>query len=200
MPRPLPFLLLPLTLAACDGEAIAPRAIEPAAGLSAAECMNVDAEVEAPLGLWLLDGSVVPGGVPGPVTLGGIDGWLASLLTPQVTTHGRAETVHWVLHHVFVTDPPALVDPGLGFPVLSIDLGTQSSWFMTDDRAVCAAAGGGPATCRVNDQLDVVAGGGIFAGADGSLHNHGMITITDPATGAGTGSFHLRGRVCGAGL
>lgn len=194
--------LAPLALAlfACDVTPMAPAAPEVAASLSSDLCMNVDVEVEAPLSIWLLNGNVVPGGAPMPVSLGAVDGWLASALTPDVTTHGRAQTVHWVLHHVFVTDAPVPVDPGLGFPIPAIDLSTQPSWFLTDDKAVCAAAGGGPLTCRVNDRMEVVAGAGIFANADGFLHNHGRITITDPATGAGIGDFHVRGRICGAGV
>jgi hypothetical protein len=203
MPRSPRLSLLALAilpLSACDGQPTTPADLTPAAGLSSDRCTNVEFAVHAELGLWMFNGTLVPGAAPAPVTLAAVDGWLGSVLTPSVTTHGRSQTVHWVLHHVFATDAPTLVDPGLGFPVLSVDLSTQSSWFITDDRAVCAAAGGGPLTCRVNDILEVSGGAGIFANADGLLHNHGLITITDPSTGAGFGEFHGRGRVCGDGL
>lgn len=172
-----------------------------AADRSAERCVNVDQPITSDLSLWMLDGQLVPGAAPGPVNLGGIDGWLGSLLlVDQVTTHGQSETVHWALRHIFTTSAPQLVDSGLGFPVPGVDLASAPSWFVTFDRAVCAAAGGGPSTCRVNDILQVTDGAGIFDEAGGFLHNHGTITITDPVTGAGVGVFHLRGRICGAGL
>ena len=195
--------LVPLVvgLLACEGVPVEPLDEEIAANRSAAQCTNVALEVEAQLGLWMLDGQLVGGGTPAPVSLGGIDGWLASALVPDATvTHGRSETVHWTLVHVFATGEPGLADSGLGFPVASIELAAQESWFATEDRAVCAAAGGGGASCRVNDQLDIVAGAGLFEGARGFLHNHGTIAFTNPATGEGTGEFRIRGRVCGAGL
>ena len=68
-------------------------------------------------------------------------------------------------------------------------------YFLTQDRAVCAPAGPNPATCRVNDVLTIVGGTGIFANANGSLRNHGVIDFAQ-----GTLDFSIRGRVCGDGL
>ena len=70
----------------------------------------------------------------------------------------------------------------------------QSS-FTTADRAVCAPAGSNPAVCRVNDVLTIVSGTGVFANANGSLRNHGIIDLTSFSL-----TISLRGRVCGDGL
>jgi hypothetical protein len=172
-----------------------------AAARSADRCVNVDTEIDATLGLWMLDGEPVGGGVPLQVELGGISGWIASLLeTPTKPPQGRSGTVHWELTHFFFTTAPQVVDLGGGVSVQAIDTGDLGDWFMTDDSAVCADAGGGPLVCRVNDRMPIVAGGGIFTDAGGYLHNHGWITVTDPATGSGTGDFHARGRICGNGV
>ena len=67
--------------------------------------------------------------------------------------------------------------------------------FTTEDRAVCAPAGKDPAVCRVNDVLTIVSGTGIFANAEGSLRNHGIIDLSTFSL-----SFSIRGRVCGDGV
>lgn len=213
MPSPLLRRVLPLAAvalipAACSPDStsspLAPEATPVAAAARSADrCVNVDLELTASLGLWMFQGQVVGGGVPAPVTLGGIDGWLASFLeNPGAPPQGRSGTTRWELTHVFFTSPPGAVDisGGGGFFVPAVDLGAQADWFLTDDRAVCADAGGGPFVCRVNDQMPLVDGAGMFAGAEGFLHNHGTITILDPNTGAGVGDFHVRGRVCGDGV
>jgi hypothetical protein len=190
---------------ACTRDTTAPIADAPdvlvAEARSVDRCMNVDTELEAPLGVWLFNGDLVPGAAPSAVTLGHVDGWLGSILeTPADPPQGGSETVHWELTHVFFTDAPTPVDLGGGFIVPMVQLPQQTDWFTTDDAAVCAAAGGGPFVCLINDRMPIVAGAGLFANAEGMLHNHGWITITDPQTGAGTGDFHARGRVCGDGV
>lgn len=173
-----------------------------AAARSADRCVNVDTEIDATLGLWMLDGQLVGGGAPLPVELGGIPGWIASLLeTPTKPPQGGSGTVHWELTHVFFTTAPQVIDiSGDGLFVQAVQTAQLTDWFMTDDSAVCADAGRGPLVCRVNDRMPIVAGGGMFADAGGYLHNQGWITVTDPATGSGTGDFHARGRICGNGV
>lgn len=181
---------------------VAPDATVIAAARSADRCVNVDTEIDATLGLWMLDGQLVGGGAPLPVELGGIPGWIASLLeTPTKPPQGGSGTVHWELTHFFFTTAPQVIDiSGGGFFVQAVQIAQQTDWFMTDDSAVCADAGRGPLVCRVNDRMPIVAGAGIFANAEGYLHNHGWISVTDPATGSGTGDFHARGRICGDGV
>jgi hypothetical protein len=118
--------------------------------------------------------------MPTAADLGPFEGILSSVLTGEAQSGSGA--VHYSLAHYFVED-------------------VTGDAFWTRDRAVCAPAGGGALTCRVNDVLSVVAGTGKFAGAGGSLRNHGVITITDP-TGNPFGALtvDLRGRVCGDGL
>jgi hypothetical protein len=196
-----------LAAASCAPDAVAPTGVDGADPVvaearSADRCMNVDIELVADLGVWMLDGAVVPGAAPVHVTLGGIDGWLGSVLeTPNDPPQGGSETLHWGLTHVFFTGAPVPVDiTGGGFFVPAVNLAQQDDWFMTDDQAVCAAAGRGPLVCRVNDRMPIVDGSGMFQNAEGFLHNHGWITITNPQVGSGYGEFHARGRVCGDGI
>jgi hypothetical protein len=200
----VPMLVLSAAVAAaCAEPATSALDTEPAmqASLSAARCMNVEYQGLSALGPWLLDGEIVPGAPPAPVTFGGVDGWLASVLDVEnLHVPGKSGTTHWSLRHYFLTHAPAAVDLGGGFIVPAIDLSAQASFFYTDDRAVCAAAGRDPLSCRVNDIMSVRGGTGIFANAGGFLHNHGTITLVDPALGIGSGDFRLRGRVCGDGL
>jgi hypothetical protein len=120
------------------------------------------------------------GGLPSAANLGPFEGMLSSVLTSEAQSGSGA--LHYELAHYFVED------------------GTGDA-FWTRDRAVCSPAGGGALTCRVNDVLSIIAGTGKFAGAEGSLRNHGVITITDPTGNPfGTLTVDLRGRVCGDGL
>lgn len=190
-----------LVTGCADPAAIADLPPIETASRAADACLNVDVDVAAPLGLWAFNGVPVPGGAPSPATLAGIDGYLASiLLLDELVTHGRSETVHWSLQHVFIVGEPATLDLGGGFVIPAITLAEYEHWFITADRAVCAAAGSDPLVCRVNDRMPVVDGAGAFTNARGFMHNHGVITITDPLTGAGHGDFHARGRICGDGV
>lgn len=191
------------TLGACSEPA--PSAIDDQpfmqANRSADRCINVEYAGVTPLGPWLLNGQIVPGAPPIAVTLAGVNGWLASVLdVAGMRIPGQSGTAHWSLRHYFLSDAPVLVDLGGGFAVQAVDLASQTSYFFTDDRAVCAAAGSNPLSCRVNDQMTIRDGIGVFANASGFIHNHGMITLIDPVFGIGSGDFRLRGRVCGDGL
>lgn len=200
--------LLALAVAACGAEAN-PVTVDPtgeatrAEARSADRCMNVELTLEhAPLGAWVFNGQPVGGGQPVPVTMGNVEGWLASILLgdPDAATKGNSGTAQWALTHIFFTSEPT-VDVGTWpFPTPSVDLSQQTDWFMTDDRAVCADAGRGPFVCRVNDRMPIVEGTGIFQNAEGFLHNHGWITLTQPEIGVGYGEFQSRGRVCGDGV
>ncbi len=179
-------LFVALALLGCAADADTPIAVlDPLAAATesraAEDCMNVAAEATFPLGLWMFNDQLVFGALPTPITLGGIEGTMASFLTAPIRTSGRhgQGAQHFLLSHVFWADD---------------DLGM----FLTEDKAVCAPAGGGPLTCRVNDHLEIVSGTGIFAGAHGFLHNHGVIEFT----GSVTGILHasIRGRVCGGGV
>jgi hypothetical protein len=185
-----------LALLGCaDGTATLPMAANEAdisanLGRSAERCINVQAELDVPLGVWILDGDVVWGAPPFPTTLNGLDGWMASAVREQ-SSPGASPTVHLSLNHVFVTEEPG---ESMGLP--AIFLGESQDYFLTDDRAVCAA-GSDPTNCRVNNQLEVVDGGGIFENGSGSLHNHGTLYfIPEP----GRLESQLRGRICGDGI
>ena len=139
----------------------------------ASRCTNVFAQGAGPL-------SAVPfGGAPAPVTLGDIPGILSSVVTGLEASgaHGQGAQ-HLTLQHTFVSTDPSR--PGS---------------FTTEDRAVCGPAGKDPNVCHVNDVLQIVSGTGIFANADGSLRNHGIIDLNTFSL-----TFTLRGRVCGDGL
>ena len=115
------------------------------------------------------------GALPTPTTLAGVAGLLGSVVTGLEASGARGQGAqHITLVHTFTS--PA---------------GT----FTTRDRAVCAPAGRDANVCRVNDVLSVVSGTGVFAGAGGSLRNHGVIDLN-----AFTLTISLRGRLCGAGL
>jgi len=151
------------------------------ANRSAASCVNVAHQGTADLGFVAGPPGPGVGGLPGPFTVGSINGTLASVLTSPMGDPTRA--AHLTLVHYFT-------DGG-------------SNWFSTSDRAVCAPAGQALNVCRVNDVMSVVAGGGVFANASGFMVNRGIITIltNDPfAPGFGTLTVDIRGRVCGDGL
>jgi hypothetical protein len=201
--RRTPILLLAVALSACDDAATTSPDADLAlqASRAAEHCMNVQHAGIMPLGAWMLNGQVVPGAPPAPVTLGGVSGWLASVLdVDNMRVPGNSGTTHWTLRHYFVTTAPVLVNLGPSFAVQAVDLAATASWFSTEDRAVCAAAGSDPLSCRISDTMSITDGSGIFANAGGFLHNHGTITLIDPALGIGSGDFSLRGRVCGDGV
>jgi hypothetical protein len=152
-------------------------------------CINVAADIDVPLGAWLLDGELVVGGAPSPITLDGIDGWMASAVRDERSV-GRSGTTHLTLNHVFVTEEPL----DLGLPAIFLD--QVESYFLTEDRAVCAA-GSDATSCRINDRMRVVEGAGIFANAGGFLQNHGTISFV-PEPGRLVSRLH--GRVCGDGI
>jgi hypothetical protein len=165
-------------------------AIGTSQGLAADRCMNVGADIDVALGVWLLNGELAIGAPPAPITLAGIEGWIASVVQEQ-RNPGRSPTTHLRLNHVFVTEPPAMVGD---LPAISLD--NADSWFLTEDRAVCAA-GSGPTSCRINDRMVVVDGAGIFANAAGFLQNHGTLSFV-PEPGRLVSRLH--GRICGDGL
>ena len=169
------------TLAACE----APRTLlSPtplgtggvlAASQSQERCINVVAEGVAALGIVTLpNGTVGFGATWFPVTLGGFSGEMAFVVLSQDTS-GQDGALHLTLEHAFQM--------------------ASGDYFITHDRAVCAPAGANPATCQVNDVLDIAEGTGIFTNANGSLRNHAVVDFAN-----GTLDFSTRGRVCGDGL
>lgn len=170
--------------AGCEGGArapVAPASVQSDAavvtGQPASRCVNVSADGTAPLGFAVLpDGTAGFGADWSAVTLGGIEGEMASAVISQEASGSRGQgAVHLILKHAFRT--------------------SLGDYFITEDKAVCAPAGPNPATCRVNDVLTLVSGTGIFSNASGSLRNHGTLDFF-----AGTLDFSLRGRICGDGL
>ena len=157
--------------------ALASGAAQASAARSSERCVNVEADGGAALGFVVLpDGTAGFGGTWTPITLGGIEGEMASVVTGQTVSGSNQQgAAHLTLKHSFRT--------------------ATGDYFMTEDRAVCAPAGPNPATCRVNDALTIVSGTGVFANANGSLSNHGVISFA-----AGTLEFSVRGRICGDGL
>jgi hypothetical protein len=162
------------------------------AWLSAAEpasrCQNVFFEGSGPLTLAEVPGS--PGVftiafAPQPAVLGDVPGLLGSIVTSQQASGSNGQAAqHVTLQHTFISTDPAR--PGS---------------FTTRDRAVCAPAGSNPGICRVNDVLTIVSGTEIFANANGSLRNHGIIDLTNlTPTTPGNLTISLRGRICGDGL
>ena len=112
------------------------------------------------------------------MTFGNVPGLLSSIVTSFDASGSAGQGAqHLTLMHTFVSTD--LMRPGS---------------FTTQDRAVCAPAGSGPAVCRVNDVLTIVSGTGMFANAAGSLRNHGVIDFSTFSL-----TFSIRGRVCGDG-
>lgn len=150
----------------------------PTSSRAADRCVNVAAEGTATLGfpITLPNGTTGAGANWLPFAVGGIQGELASVVVSQAASGANGQgALHLELEHAFRT--PA------------------GDYFITRDRAVCAPSAGGPAVCRVNDVLTIVGGTGVFAGANGSLRNHGVIDFA-----AGTLVYAIRGRVCADGL
>ena len=184
--RPLRAIVPPLAaslllLACADGAGpLAPGAgVEPLAGRAGLACVDVDASGGADLGVILppLEGAFNLGGLPGPFTVGDVQGTMYSYVTSgppaPVSATGRGAT-HITLRHVFTS---------------------AGGSFWTDDRAVCAPDPAAPGTCRLSDQLTVVGGTGIFAGATGRLHNRGTLDFNVFRL-----TYRMTGRVCAGGL
>lgn len=183
-------LLLPLLLAACDSAAPLNETASalPSGARPADRCVNVRSAADATLGAPVLM-PVEPfggaGALPTPISIGPYDGLISSILTEEQQMGNGA--LKYRLVHYF--------EDGAG------------NAFWTDDRAVCSPVGTDPATCLVNDRLELVGGMGDFENASGFLHNRGLLTLTDavfdPATGIttfGSMEVNLHGRVCGDGL
>lgn len=183
--RPSTLLGFALLLAGCD-TAESPVVVlddaASAASRAAEACVNVAVETSGALGLWMYDGALVFGLVPGPVALGGVAGTLGSFVHNESISGSKAQGAHHiVLSHVFTAND------GLGS-------------FMTQDQASCAPGDNDAATCIVNDHMTIVSGTGRYANPRGMLQNHGLITFTSTAPPAGTLDLSVRGRVCGDGL
>lgn len=179
-------ILTAATLTACTSDTTAPTA-GPAADLAAARpadaCVNVRATATSTLGLWAYGGAGGFGATPFATELGGIPGTMASAVSYEIVSGSKGQGAHHIfLSHYFWADDGV-------------------SWFRTDDRASCAPADGDPATCQVNDHMRIVEGGGVFAGAEGQLHNHGWLRFTSLGPPpAGTIELRVTGRICGAGV
>jgi hypothetical protein len=184
--RSLPLVAVGLLTLGCDSATdpthslVAPDVLEPALALSADHCVNFQYKTVGDLGPYLhpVNNEGVFGAMPTPVTIAGLDGeiysWVESFYYSGAAS-GKPEqgAEHIALHHRFQT--------------------ADGSWFQTDDRAPCSPAAGGG--CRVNDQMRVVAGAGMFGNAEGLVHNHGTVNIPE-----GWLDLDLKGRICGDGL
>ena len=156
-----------LWLASASTLVAAPPAVEP--------CVNVVAEGSVPL--VNVSGSV--GTAPVPATFGGIRGKLSSIVTFSSASPATAEGSRNVtLTHTFVSAETA-----------------RAGTLTMKDRAVCEQPGNGPAVCRVDQVLEIVAGTGVFLNATGSIRDVGAIDFS-----AFHLTFSMRGRVCGGGL
>lgn len=174
-------------LAACSSDATAPEAVELlAADLDARPadaCMNVSATASGTLGPWNYNGVGGFGAQPLAVTLGGVEGTMASAVDYEVISGSKGQGAHHIfLSHYFWADDGV-------------------SWFSTADQASCAPADSDIVTCLVNDHMRIAEGEGIFANAAGRIHNHGWLDFTSVGPGTvGTIDLRIKGRVCGDGL
>ncbi|HEX9974373.1 MAG TPA: hypothetical protein VGD14_20050 [bacterium] len=116
------------------------------------------------------------GAVPGDdFDIAGVSGTLSSILTyEQNPSSGQQGPMRARLIHLFK--------------------GEDGS-FVTMDQAVLAPAGTDPLVSIVNDDLDIIAGTGVFENASGKLKNHGIIDLN-----IYTLTINLNGRVCGDGI
>ena len=146
-------------------------------------CMNVSATASGTLGPWAFNGVGGFGAQPLTLSLGGIDGTMASAVDYEVISGSKGQGAHHIfLSHYFWADDGV-------------------SWFSTEDQASCAPADHDIVTCLVNDHMRIVEGAGIFANATGRIHNHGWLDFTSPGPGAvGTIDLRIKGRVCGDGI
>lgn len=180
-------LALALGVAACTGDepSSSPVDLLTVAESRAAEtCVNVRAEASGDLGLWAEGGFGGFGLQPAPITLGGVDGLMASFVLEETVSGSQMQGAHHlVLGHVFWADDGV-------------------SWFRTEDKASCAVASNSRLDCLVNDHLRIVEGEGIYEDADGMLQNHGWIEVEDwgPPPVGGTLELSIHGRVCGSGV
>src|SRR5690606_37606858 len=156
-------LLAALALVACSAETTAPEpavaesALDLSAARPASACTNVLAYASGGLGLWDFEGFGGFGLAPTTITLGDESGIMASFVDSETISGSKGQGAHHIiLNHVFWSDD-------------------GESWFRTKDKASCAPGDNNPATCQVNDALTIVDGAGIYAGAAGQLHNHGLI-------------------------
>ncbi len=121
------------------------------------------------------------GALPSWVDLGTIQGTLSSVLTDA--GEGGPGTQYWELMHYFVDK--------------------KGNAFWTEDKAVCEPIGGNQTGCKLEDEMTIVGGTGLFANATGTLYNSGSATITDPTfqtTPFGSVTGYITGRICADGL
>jgi len=109
------------------------------------------------------------GAKPKTVTIAGITGEFGSIIT-HVHEPGHGGTNRFLLFHLFVSDE-------------------GDNHFVTVDQAVGTPSG------RVNTQMDVIAGTGVFENASGKMINNGTFNF-----GEGWLQANIHGRICGDGL
>ncbi len=152
------------------------------AGDPADGCFAFSASGDAHLGQPVsIPGSSEPvvggGALPFNVNLGPYSGMLSSVVTAMEVEDGIQ---HLQLQHYFVSD---------------------AGEFWTTDTATCTPVEDGPATaCEVRTEMEIVRGTGVFENASGTLHNEGLITMTDPtyqSSPFGELQFNLSGELCG---
>lgn len=128
-------------------------------------------------GLGIVDGAL--GALPSPMTIGGVPGLLSSVITFVRTTGSNGQGAqHVTLRHTFISTDPAR--PGS---------------FYTADRAILSPAGTDPNIGLINDVMDIVAGEGVFANADGFMMNHAILNLY-----TFTLEYSAHGRICADGL
>ncbi len=178
-------LIIALALFGCDDAgtptdpvgALAPEASRAPGVLSQDHCVNFEYSTVGGLGVYedpLNPGSYLFGAMPTPFSVAGMDGILYSFVDAEYISGGKQQGAHHILlHHHFTAE--------------------DGSWFQTNDRASCSPRAG--EGCRVNDQMRVAEGEGVFANPDGVIQNHGIVDIP-----AGWIELNMRGRVCGDGI
>jgi hypothetical protein len=146
----------------------------------AEDCANIDSEVVANIGvIEVAPGVFVLGGLPTPMTVGGVRGLMSSVVTGLRTTGAKGQGAqHLSLVHTFVS-----IDPD------------KPGTFTTSDQAIGAPAGKDPNLTIINDVLTIVEGTGVFANADGFIMNHALLDLSNFTL---TASMH--GRICADGL
>lgn len=120
------------------------------------------------------------------VTLGDYEGTMTSVVT-DMRQMGNPPTgngsLHLTLVHYFVSDD-----------------GQDAFW--TEDQAICAP-GSDPASCIINDVLNIAGGCGDFENVSGKLINHALLTFNGGVETCGgvdvpTGTIdvYVHGRIC----